>query len=277
MSSNPLEQNIFEKLSHDLYHEDYHVRYKAVRALGKISDERAIEPLLEVLGNFDTKDEENKVNNSASDALIRLGEAAIVPLLEALNKNPQHPKDGWRRYWVAQTLRRIGDKRAVEPLIRVLEDDDREAIEGAAEALAELGDKRAIEPLKKALNKPEVKQRGYTFLAVAKALRQLGGETNINIVPQREQVIHNYSEEELKEWAMFQPPLETLSVVNYELRHPVVVLKVCIRLLQDKHLKKHQRDELLDKMSEAVKRLEELNVSISEYLDHRTRKDATGS
>jgi HEAT repeat protein len=274
MLSNPLEQNIFEKLRRDLYHEDYHVRYEAARTLGKMGDERAIEPLVDILGDFDTLDEECKVNWSASEALIRLGEMAVVPLIEALNKNPDHPKDGWRRYWVAQTLRRMRDKRAVEALIRVLEDDDREAIEGAAEALAELGDKRAIELLGQALSKPEVKQWGYTYLAVAKAIKQLGGEVNSNIAVQREQVIPAHSEEELKERTI---PLEVLSTVNYELKYPVVVLKVYIRLLQDKRLKKLQRDEFLDKMSEAVERLEELNVSISEYLEQRRKEDTAGS
>ena len=117
-------------------HKDYHIRYRAVRALGETGDERFVGPLLEALGDFDTRDEESKVNRSAMFALVHIGEVAINPLIKALDKNPQHPNDGWRRYWVTQTLRIVKDKRAVEPLIRVLEDDDREAIEGAAEALS---------------------------------------------------------------------------------------------------------------------------------------------
>lgn len=50
-------------------------------------------------------------------------------------------------------LGEIGDDRAVEPLIKILENEWWESARGeAAEALGKIGDIRAIGPLKQALN-----------------------------------------------------------------------------------------------------------------------------
>lgn len=51
-------------------------------------------------------------------------------------------------------LGELRDKRAVEPLIQILENDDLPDVCGeAVESLGKLGDPRAIEPLKKAKHK----------------------------------------------------------------------------------------------------------------------------
>jgi len=52
----------------------------------------------------------------------------------------------------AGALGKIGDKRAVEPLIAALEDNDRKVRWNAAAILGNIGDKRAVEPLIAALN-----------------------------------------------------------------------------------------------------------------------------
>ncbi len=64
--------------------------------------------------------------------------------------------------WVASdALGKIGDKRAVEPLITALDDEDELVREGAAKALGMLGDKRAVEPLITALGDEDVSVRGW--------------------------------------------------------------------------------------------------------------------
>jgi HEAT repeat protein len=57
----------------------------------------------------------------------------------------------------AWALRRIGDKRAVEPLIQALRDEDHDVRRAAAEALGRLGDPRAVEPLVLALKDKEIR------------------------------------------------------------------------------------------------------------------------
>lgn len=62
-----------------LKHKDWHVREGAVKALGRIKDERAGEPLVEVL-----KDENMWVREAAATALIKIGKLAVEPLIKAL-------------------------------------------------------------------------------------------------------------------------------------------------------------------------------------------------
>ena len=54
-----------------------------------------------------------------------------------------------------EALRLLGDKQAVEPLIRKLEDHDEGVRSAAAEALGQLGDKQAVEPLIRKLEDPD--------------------------------------------------------------------------------------------------------------------------
>ena len=60
-----------------------------------------------------------------------------------------------RRAAAARALGRLGDTRAVEPLIRALGDDSDEVRGDAVGALGQLGDARAVEPLIQALGDRE--------------------------------------------------------------------------------------------------------------------------
>lgn len=53
---------------------------------------------------------------------------------------------------VADALGRIGDERAVEPLINRISDRSKYVRAGAARALGKIGDSRAVEPLQQLLN-----------------------------------------------------------------------------------------------------------------------------
>lgn len=89
-------------------------------------------------------------DSQAESAAIRLGtmgdKRAVEPLLAALtDENPLVRK------LAARTLGILGDKRAFEPLVAALRDKDPTVGGAAANALAALGDKRAFEPLVAAL------------------------------------------------------------------------------------------------------------------------------
>jgi HEAT repeat protein len=56
---------------------------------------------------------------------------------------------GWR-WKAAESLARLGDPRAVDPLIRALDDEDWRVRQKVAWALGYLGDPRAIVPLRRA-------------------------------------------------------------------------------------------------------------------------------
>ena len=108
------------------------VAVEAAMALGDIKDERAVKPLIEVFTRkylfFDPeRDSSYILRNVAVEALAKMKEKAVGPLIEALI----HPEDWnvgddstvWNvRRYAARALCENKDKSMVEPLIRLLKD-----------------------------------------------------------------------------------------------------------------------------------------------------------
>lgn len=130
-----------ESLIKALGSEDKNIRRYSARVLGELGDARAIDALIKNL-----RDGNKWVRRETSGALSKMGDPATTPLIELL-EDPE-----WRvRGAAAWALGRIGNKRAVEPLIKsLLEDESGFVRSGAANALGAIGDERAVEPLKKA-------------------------------------------------------------------------------------------------------------------------------
>lgn len=118
------------------------VRYGAARALGKIGDLRALGDLIFCL-RFDPDPE---VRKSAVWALHMGDERAVPALIEALSD-----KDEWVRFGAMIVLAKMGEP-AVKPLIDVLMHPNRVVRESAAETLGRIGDRRAVEFLAPLLN-----------------------------------------------------------------------------------------------------------------------------
>ncbi|MCJ7471087.1 HEAT repeat domain-containing protein [Candidatus Bathyarchaeota archaeon] len=154
-----------ERLIKALKDEDFHVRIEAAEALGKIGDERAVEPLIEALK--DKYDKDRGVRMIAARALGEIGEPAVGPLIEALKDKDNYvrrdaagalgeiswqPKDDVEKayYLIAKEqwdeLVKLG-KPAVEPLIEALKDKYWPVQSGAARVLGKIGDARAVEQL----------------------------------------------------------------------------------------------------------------------------------
>jgi HEAT repeat protein len=109
------------------------VARSAARELGKIRNERAIAPLVALLGDAE-------VNQAAAEALLAFGAAAVGPLMEVLKRG-----NGHARAAAAFALGELRDRRAVEPLIEVMQTDDVYAVRtAAATALGHLKDARAV-------------------------------------------------------------------------------------------------------------------------------------
>jgi HEAT repeat protein len=157
-------------LIQQLQHPIWRMRRDAAVALGLTKRVEAIPPLLDALGDFDRQDEDSKVNMCAGNALCAIGEPALLPLIDALQRQANHPHDKWRRYWVADSLGVFGDQRAVGPLIAALADPEIRA--GAAEALGRLGDPRALESLRN-LYTALTPADGYVYRAVGWAIRDI--------------------------------------------------------------------------------------------------------
>ena len=143
-----------------VHDEDSLVRFTAASALGEASTEHAIPPLLDAL-----QDEDPAVERAAHDAVIRLGELVVLPLISLLTS-----QESQGRRSVIQALGSLRDTRAVMPLLETLRDPDVSVRWAAAEALGDLGDQRAVDHLVALLSDQDADVRG----AAVAALGQLG-------------------------------------------------------------------------------------------------------
>ena len=140
------------------------VRTNAALALGEIGDLRSVRPLIARLA-----DRDEDVRLAARRALIQIGGPAVEPLIGALRDSHD-----WEIYVCelgAQALVQIGAP-AVEPLIAALGDQDPLLRWTAAEALGKIGDRRAVAPLVAALRDLGLRQ------AASEALGMLGWKSD---------------------------------------------------------------------------------------------------
>ncbi|MEE9295843.1 MAG: HEAT repeat domain-containing protein [Phycisphaerae bacterium] len=123
------------------------VQALAAVALGALGDPRAIEPLFALL-----TERVGSLAYCAKEALARLGvqEADFPPAFELYSIRLKH-EDFSAREDAVESLRRLEDPRAVEPIIAALKDENYSVREKAAKALAHLADSRAIDSLTVAL------------------------------------------------------------------------------------------------------------------------------
>lgn len=109
------------------------VARSAARELGRIQNERAIAPLIDLLGN-------REVGQAAAEAMLAFSAKAVGPLLDVLKSGDEETRRA-----AAFALGEIRDKRALEPLILLLQTDDSYTVRTtAATALGQLKDSKAI-------------------------------------------------------------------------------------------------------------------------------------
>jgi HEAT repeat protein len=115
---------------------DWHVGQAAATALGRIGDPRAIDPLVAALAGSDAE-----VRRAANEALASIGWA---PSNAGERAASSIANDAW------STCVEIGAP-AVEPLVTILGVGGAGVRQAAAAALGRIGDPRAIDPLVAAL------------------------------------------------------------------------------------------------------------------------------
>ena len=103
-----------------------------------------------------------------------------MPTFEELVEKLTSETASYSRRSAISALGRLGDERAVEPLVSALQDEDRYIRREAAKALGELGSPAAIEPLIAALGDPE----GYVRRNAITALGVIGDERVIETLKQ---------------------------------------------------------------------------------------------
>jgi HEAT repeat protein len=127
--------------------EDREVKNAAMRALGKIHDERAIEPLIHALGLIDVS-----AGQPLADVLMQFGDMAIPFLIDVLSAS----KKETQRYWAARILGRSNPYGATSPLLNALSDHSAKVRAEACIALGHLRISEAVSPLVKIVTEDPV-------------------------------------------------------------------------------------------------------------------------
>ena len=141
---------------------------------------KAIDALLDHVKQHDWK-----ISWSTADELAEIGEPAVPRLISALTD-----EDGYVRDVAAIALGKIGDARAVEPLISAMrhkdnrsydDDEDREARMSAATALGKIADPKSLMPLIETLQGTLVNDDNVSWY-IMEALGRLGDKRAIPVL-----------------------------------------------------------------------------------------------
>jgi len=114
------------------------VRKECAKALGKIGDARAAEPL----AAFYDREKIEDVADAGARALVQLGDPAIQPFIGLTRSIRPSVRAG-----AARGLGKLGAREAVDPLIRLLDDQNGDVRIAAVFALRQIGDSRGIEAI----------------------------------------------------------------------------------------------------------------------------------
>jgi HEAT repeat protein len=158
-------QPAFDPLVATLRDSNMDARLAAAKALGALGDARAVEPLIAAI-----KGSNRDVHWAVVMAVYQLGDVRavelLIPMLEYWRLYSWAPAFGKKvSRTAAEALGRLGDARAVPPLLEALKSDDWDLITLAYEALARIG-QPAAEPLVATLKNTEQWARKYAIEAL---------------------------------------------------------------------------------------------------------------
>lgn len=132
-------ENESEQLIKALDSENGCIRIAAALALGEMKEERAVDEMLPILGQ-----DYAVVRSSVAFSLGKIGdEKAVERLLQEL----KHSSNEWTRSCAALALGEIGKERASTLLIQRLRDTEKDVRYSSILALGLIGDEKAVDPL----------------------------------------------------------------------------------------------------------------------------------
>lgn len=130
---------------------------QAVNGLRDMRDRGAVEPLIRVLAR-----RERSLQLAATDALVRIGTDAVMPLMEAFKDRGLRRRIG-NQIW--KILVDMGTK-SVEPLLQMMADENQYVRLTAISVLGRIGDRRVAAPLVHLfLDDPRMQEAVVTTLA----------------------------------------------------------------------------------------------------------------
>lgn len=146
----------FSYLNEDLKEKFLNVRIMCAKAIGNQKNTSVVNPLLYCMNN---KDENYRVRLACADALGRIGDKyAVAPLIEVVKDEDE--KSVYLKESAVSALALLGDSRALDPLIHILEAKQgimdkfsflKERVIEALDKLGYLSDHRVFKALKASL------------------------------------------------------------------------------------------------------------------------------
>ncbi|MDQ1275465.1 MAG: hypothetical protein QG610_1039 [Euryarchaeota archaeon] len=119
------------------------VRIAAASALGDLESRNTVDPLLKKLEDIRMKDSSVELQKQI---IVALGKIGDTKALDAILSILDSPYPDIRKH-AAESLGNLGDERAVFPLVEKLSDIRPEVRNASAYALGKIGDEQAVEPL----------------------------------------------------------------------------------------------------------------------------------
>jgi len=153
-----------DELIKDLESPHKNVRLKAVHALEELKDPRSVEPLIKAL-----EDKDPNVRLWAGHALVRIKDPRTAQVF--INR-----LEGPGRNTAIVDLGRLGHPLGVEPLIKILKEEDALARGFAIVSLGQIGDPRAVQPLQE-LRRQALKD-GEKPQWIDRSLRQIRSQSS---------------------------------------------------------------------------------------------------
>ncbi|MCK9581087.1 MAG: HEAT repeat domain-containing protein [Methanoregula sp.] len=125
-------------------HPNKDIQIKAVTEVIR-AGESAVIPLIQALIN-----EKNEIRAGAAEALVEIGGPSVIPLVNAL---PGAPSDA--QMWILHALGKLGDSRAITQISKVMDDADPQIKVAATDALGYIGDPSVVGRLARILSDPD--------------------------------------------------------------------------------------------------------------------------
>jgi HEAT repeat protein len=176
--------------------ENYRIRLSAAESLGKLGDSQAVNPLIHIVQ--DEHEPSQYLKESAVKALGMLGDIrALDPLLDMFQaKRGIKDKFNFLKEQLIEAIGRLGssNNKAQQTLLEALEDDSPSIRLSAVESLAEVGDADCIEPVLKRLTDTD----DDVALAAVSTLYHLGGEALVQRVLDEQENLPQFIREELE-------------------------------------------------------------------------------
>lgn len=178
--------------------ENYRLRLAAAESLGKLGDTQAVNPLLNIVK--DDYESSQYLKESAIKALGMLGDIrALEPLLDMFEQQRGFKnKFNFLKERIVEAIGRLGPhhNRARQALFDALEDEAPSIRLSAVESLAEIGDNTCIPVLKQRLFDPD---DDVAFAAIA-ALYHVGGEAVIREILDHQENLPQFIRQELESY-----------------------------------------------------------------------------